>query len=124
MKNIDAIERWVAHFNNSNLDALVELYDEDAQIQVAFAPSVCSKAAIRALFEQYFAASSLQRIVRGLFTAAGGRVVLQWEDQEGVLGCNIYTFDNGRIRAQLEYFDQQSFRQLNGIEVPRATAAL
>ena len=118
MSNVNLIESWVAHFNSKDLDAIIDLYSEEAALHLAFGPRVESRVAIRGMFEEYFNATALHCEVESLYGAEGGRVVLQWRDTVGLLGCNVYTIREGRIVAQMNYFDQMSFFRLNGLPVP------
>ena len=43
-------------------------------------------------------------------------VVLEWQDSVGLLGVNIYDVVDGLIQRQRNYFDQLSFRHLNGLQ--------
>lgn len=112
------IERWVEHFNAGDAAGCAALYDEDASLHVTFVEPVQGVAAIRGMFEAYFAAASLHCIVERLYGADGGRVVLEWRDKVGLLGVNIYEIVDGRIRSQRNYFDQLSFLRLNGLPLP------
>lgn len=118
MSNTKIIERWVERFNAGDTAGCVELYAEGASLHVAFAPAVEGRTAVRELFEAYFAAAPLHCLVKHLYAAEGGRVVLEWEDNVGLLGVNIYEIDDGRIHRQRNYFDQLSFLRLNGLPLP------
>lgn len=61
------IEIWVEAFNRGDLDALVQLYSENAiNHQVAEAP-VEGKAAIRDMFSREFANAEMTCLVENLF---------------------------------------------------------
>lgn len=118
MSAIETIKRWVEAFNAGDVAGCAALYADDASLHVAFAEPVHGKGAITAMFEAYFAAAPLHCIVRHLYGADGGHVVLEWEDKVGLLGVNVYALADGRIRSQRNYFDQLSFLRLNGLPLP------
>lgn len=120
MSDTHIIEQWVTHFNARDVDGCVALYAEDATLHVAFADPATGRAAIQSMFTAYFAAAPMHCIVKHLYAAGGGRVVLEWQDKVGLLGVNVYELADGRIRAQRNYFDQLSFLRLNGLPLPTA----
>ena len=120
MSDTDIIEQWVKHFNAQDVDQCAALYAEDASLHIAFADPVNGRAAIHGMFTAYFAAAPMHCIVKQLYAAGGGRVVLEWQDKVGLLGVNIYDIADGRIRAQRNYFDQLSFLRLNNLPLPTA----
>ncbi|MFO0592031.1 MAG: nuclear transport factor 2 family protein [Polyangiaceae bacterium] len=120
MTNVNVIEQWVERFNNRDVDGCAELYSEDALLHVTFVDPVQGRAAIRGMFEGYFSAAPMHCIVKRMYSADGGRVVLEWQDKVGLLGVNIYDLVDGQIRHQRNYFDQMSFFRLNGLPLPAA----
>jgi len=118
--NSRIIEQWVERFNHRDVNGCAELYSEDASLHIAFVDPIQGKAAIRAMFEGYFSAAPMYCIVNALYSADGGRVVLEWKDKVGLLGVNIYEVVDGLIRHQRNYFDQISFLRLNGLPLPAA----
>ena len=118
MSNTELIEAWVERFNAGDVAGCAALYAEDASLHVSFADAVEGRAAIRAMFEAYFAAAPLHCLVRHLYAGGRGRVVLEWADKVGLLGVNIYEIVEGKIARQRNYFDQLSFLRLNGLPMP------
>lgn len=114
------IETWVERFNAGDAAGCAALYAEEATLHVAFAEPVRGAAAVRAMFEAYFAAARLHCVVERLYAGDGGRVVLEWRDRVGLLGVNIFEVQGGRVVAQRNYFDQLSFLRLNGLPLPPA----
>ncbi len=118
MNNSDVIRTWVERFNERDVAGCTDLYAEEASLHVSFADIVEGRAAIRAMFEAYFASAPMRCVVRQLYAADGDRVVLEWEDKVGLLGVNIYDLVDGTIARQRNYFDQLSFLRLNGLPLP------
>ena len=71
--------------------------------------------AIRAMFEQGFAAAEMTCIVDALHEA-GDVVALEWRDPLGLRGCGFFTVREGRIAFQRGYWDKLSF-----LKMPRLT---
>jgi limonene-1,2-epoxide hydrolase len=118
MNQDELIQRWVKVFNERDVAACSTLYAEGASLHVAFAPPVEGRAAIAEMFAAYFAAAPLHCLIKHLYGAEGGRVILEWEDAVGLLGVNIYEIEDGLIIRQRNYFDQLSFLRLNGLPTP------
>jgi len=119
MTYVSVIERWVEQFNRGSAAGCVALSAQDASLHVSFAPPVEGQAAIQGMFEAYFAAAPLHCLVKRLYAADGGHVVLEWQDKVGLLGVNIYEIADGLILRQRNYFDQLSFLRLNGLPLPK-----
>jgi len=119
MANVNVIEQWVEHFNSRDVTGCAALYAEDASLHVAFVDPMQGRAAIQGMFEAYFSAAPLHCIVKRLYAADGGHVVLEWQDKVGLLGVNIYEIEGGLIRRQRNYFDQLTFLRLNGLPMPQ-----
>lgn len=120
MSHVNLIEQWVERFNSRDVSGCATLYAEDASLHVAFVDPVRGRAAIQGMFEAYFAAAPMACIVKRLYAADGGHVVLEWQDKVGLLGVNIYEIVDGRIQSQRNYFDQLTFLRLNGLPLPQA----
>lgn len=120
MNNAGVIEQWVECFNARDVAGCAALYADDASLHVAFVDPVLGRAAIQGMFEAYFSAAPMHCIVKRLYAADGGRVVLEWQDKVGLLGVNIYDVVDGRIARQRNYFDQITFLRLNGLPMPQA----
>lgn len=120
MGEVLVVHQWVERFNQGDVAGCAALYAEHASLHVAFAEPVEGQAAIRGMFEAYFAAASLHCVVKRLYAADGGRVVLEWQDRVGLLGVNIFEIADGHIVRQRNYFDQLSFFRLNGLPLPTA----
>lgn len=108
--------RWVDAFNASDVEAIVALYSEDAtNHQVANAP-VQGKAAIRAMFEDEFAAAEMTCIVENIFED-GQWAILEWRDPLGLRGCGFFQVVHGKIVFQRGYWDKLSFLRQHNLPI-------
>jgi limonene-1,2-epoxide hydrolase len=118
MTNVNVIEQWVERFNSRDVVGCAALYADEASLHIAFVEPVQGRAAIQAMFDGYFSAAPMHCIVKHLYAAEGGHVVLEWQDKVGLLGVNIYEVADGLIQRQRNYFDQITFLRLNGLPMP------
>lgn len=117
MKASEVVLRWVELFNAGDVEQIIELYADAASLHVTFAEPVKGRAAIEAMFREYFAAGPLHCLVQSVHDA-GGSAVLEWQDKMGLLGCNIYEVEGRQIVRQRNYFDQLTFFRKLGIPLP------
>jgi limonene-1,2-epoxide hydrolase len=102
------VRRWIAAFNNADVDALAALYRPDAiNHQVALEP-VHGRDAIRAMFEREFAAATMECVPENLFED-GEWAILEWRDPNGLRGCGFFHVIDGHIALQRGYWDRLSF---------------
>ena len=102
------VRRWIAAFNNADVEALVALYRPDAtNHQVALEP-VHGRDAIRAMFEREFAAATMECVPENLFED-GEWAILEWRDPNGLRGCGFFHVIDGHIALQRGYWDRLSF---------------
>ena len=118
MKSKQIIQKWVDAFNRSDVDALTDLYAEDAvNHQVVFEP-LHGKEAIRQMFADEFAKAKMVCIVENIFED-GEWAILEWKDPMGLRGCGFFHIVNGKIVFQRGYWDQLSFLRQQGLPLPR-----
>ena len=118
MKSKQIIQKWVDAFNRSDVDALTDLYAEDAvNHQVVFEP-LHGKDAIRQRFAGEFAKAKMVCIVENIFED-GEWAILEWKDPLGLRGCGFFHIVNGKIVFQRGYWDQLSFLRQQGLPLPR-----
>lgn len=104
------VRKWVEAFNRADVEALANLYHEDAtNHQVALQP-VVGQAAIRAMFVREFAAAEMVCLVENLFED-GEWAILEWRDPLGLRGCGFFQCRDGRIVFQRGYWDRLSFEE-------------
>ncbi len=113
----ETVRAWVGAFNRADVEALAELYSEDAiNHQVMWQPIV-GRAAIREMFEREFARADMTCIVENLFED-GNWAILEWRDPTGLRGCGFFEIVDGRIHFQRGYWDQLSFLRQQGLPIP------
>jgi hypothetical protein len=105
------LERWIAAFNKADVDALSELYSEDAvNHQVANEP-VSGKRAIRQMFADEFAHADMVCIPENIFEDSDW-AILEWKDPKGFRGCGFFQIIQDKIVFQRGYWDKLSFQKL------------
>jgi limonene-1,2-epoxide hydrolase len=108
----EVLIQWVDAFNKADVNALSELYHDDAvNHQVANKP-VEGKAAIKRMFEDEFAAAEMVCIPENIFED-GEWAIMEWKDPEGLRGCGFFRVVDGKIKLQRGYWDKLSFMQLH-----------
>ena len=108
----EVLIQWVDAFNKADVNALAELYHDDAvNHQVANKP-VGGKAAIKRMFEDEFAAAEMVCIPENIFED-GEWAIMEWKDPEGLRGCGFFRVVDGKIKLQRGYWDKLSFMQLH-----------
>jgi len=113
----ELIKTWVEHFNNADINAIVELYREDAiNHQVANEP-VVGKKAILEMFKEEFAKADMVCIVENIFED-GDWAILEWKDPEGLRGCGFFHVIDGKIKFQRGYWDKLSFLRQHNLPFP------
>ncbi|MCP4110740.1 MAG: ester cyclase [Desulfobacteraceae bacterium] len=118
MKPKEVLEKFVAAFNNSDVDALADLYSEDAiNHQVAEQPVVGRKA-IRQMFVDVFVEAEMTCIVENTFED-GDWAILEWRDPLGLRGCGFFQIINSKIVFQRGYWDKLSFLRQQGLPIPK-----
>ena len=112
-KPIEILEKWIAAFNNADIEAISALYADDAiNHQVANEP-VIGKPAIRKMFADEFASAEMTCIPENLFQD-GEWAIMEWKDPSGLRGCGFFQIQDGKIVFQRGYWDKLSFLKLQG----------
>jgi limonene-1,2-epoxide hydrolase len=112
-KNI--IEKWVAAFNNANIDLLESLYAEDAVNHQMPSKPVIGKKAIGKMFRDEFKQAPEMHCIVIQIIEEGNWAVLEWKDPKGFQGCGFFKIENGLIKTQRGYWDKLSFYSLYNI---------
>ena len=116
MEPKEIIAKWVEAFNHRDVEALAELYHEDAiNHQVANEP-VVGKASIKQMFADGFAAAEMVCLVENIFEDADW-AILEWKDPLGLRGCGFFHITEGKIIFQRGYWDKLSFLKMHGLPI-------
>jgi limonene-1,2-epoxide hydrolase len=108
----DVLIQWVDAFNKADVNALAELYHDDAVNHEVANKPVEGKAAIKIMFEDEFAAAEMVCIPENIFEY-GEWAIMEWKDPEGLRGCGFFHVVDGKIKLQRGYWDKLSFMQLH-----------
>jgi len=112
----EILKQWVEHFNNADVEQLINLYDEDAvNHQVANKP-VKGKAAISEMFEKEFSQAEMTCIVENVFED-GEWAIMEWKDPLGLRGCGFFKVVNEKIVFQRGYWDKLSFLKTHNLPI-------
>jgi len=111
----DLLTIWIEAFNRADVEALCDLYADDAiNHQVANEP-VVGISGIKRMFEEEFAAAEMVCIPENIFED-GDWAIMEWKDPKGFRGCGFFHFENGKIIFQRGYWDKLSFLKLYDAE--------
>ena len=110
------LEQWVKAFNDADIEALINLYSDEAiNHQVANEP-VIGKEDIRKMFILEFAMASMVCLVESIFED-GEWAILEWKDPLGLRGCGFFHIQKGKIVFQRGYWDKLSFLKQQGLPI-------
>jgi len=99
MRPKEVLGKWVDAFNNADVEAMAELYDDNAiNHQVANEP-VEGKVAIKNMLVQEFSQAEMVCIVENMFED-GQWAIMEWRDPLGLRGCGFFHIVNGKILLQ------------------------
>lgn len=111
----DLLTIWIEAFNRADVEALCDLYADDAiNHQVANEP-VVGISGIKRMFEEEFAAAEMVCIPENIFED-GDWAIMEWKDPKGFRGCGFFHVENGKIIFQRGYWDKLSFLKLYDAE--------
>ncbi len=114
----EIVQKFVQAFNTADVDALAEIYSENAiNHQVAEHP-VEGREAIRKMFANGFAAADMTCIVENIFED-GEWGILEWRDPLGLRGCGFFHVVDGLIIFQRGYWDKLTFLRQHCIPLPQ-----
>lgn len=108
----EVIQKWIDAFNAADVQALADLYDDDAiNHQVVHEPLV-GKQAIKEMFAGEFAAYEMICIPENIFED-GEWAILEWKDPKGLRGCGFFKIQNDKITFQRGYWDKLSMLRIH-----------
>ena len=115
---IEVLEKWIAAFNRADIEAISELYADNAtNHQVANEP-VIGKSAIRQMFINEFALAKMTCIPENIFQD-GEWAIFEWKDPKALRGCGFFQVQNGKIVFQRGYWDKLSFLKQHNLPIPQ-----
>jgi limonene-1,2-epoxide hydrolase len=107
----EILEKWIDAFNRADVEALADLYAENAtNHQVANEP-VVGKNAIRQMFMTEFAQAEMVCIPENIFSD-GDWAIMEWKDPKGLRGCGFFHVVEDKIILQRGYWDKLSFLKM------------
>jgi len=116
MKPKDILLKWVDAFNNADVCAIANLYDDNAvNHQVANMP-IKGKQAIKEMFRSEFSIAKMVCIVENIFED-GDWVIMEWRDPLGLHGCGFFQIINEKIVHQRGYWDKLSFLKMHNLPI-------
>lgn len=116
MTPIEIVQKWIEAFNQSDLQTIVELYDDNAtNHQVANEP-VTGKKAIGEMFKREFQTAEMTCMPENIFQD-GEWAILEWKDPNGLRGCGFFQIRNNKIIFQRGYWDKLSFLKLHNLPI-------
>jgi hypothetical protein len=113
----EIVQLWVGYFNKKEINALADLYDEDAINHQVNTEPVYGREAIQKMFEEEFAKAEMVCIPENIFEE-GKWAILEWKDPLGLRGCGFFNIENGKIKFQRGYWDRLSFLRMHGLPIP------
>ena len=114
MRPKELVQVWVEAFNRADMDALTNLYEENATNHQVAENAVTGREAIRRMFREAFAAAEMICIVEQIFED-GEWAILEWRDPKGLRGCGFFHVCNNQIIFQRGYWDKLTFLKSHGI---------
>lgn len=111
------VEQFVERFNSADVEALMELYDENAVNHQVVTEPLVGRKEIRRMFEIEFGRAKMV-CVPEMIHESGSWAILEWSDPTGLRGCGFFQVENGKITRQRGYFDQLTFFRKQGLPVP------
>jgi len=117
MRPKEIVTQWVELFNQGNVNALADLYHDDAVNHQLANKSVTGRENIRAMFEGDFASAKMVCMVENIFED-GEWAILEWRDPLGLRGCGFFHVVDGKIKFQRGYWDKLSFLRQHNLPMP------
>ncbi len=117
MRPKEIIEKFVAYFNEANIEGLVSLYHDDAVNHQVANEAVEGIEKIRQMFQNEFADADMTCIVENVFED-GEWGILEWKDPLGLRGCGFFRVVDGKIKFQRGYWDKLSFLKMHQLPIP------
>ena len=113
----ETVREFVDAFNRGDVDALAELYSEDAVNHQVMNPPVRGREAIKEMFRAEFAAAKMTCIVENIFED-GEWAIMEWRDPLGLRGCGFFHVIDSIIVFQRGYWDKLTFLRQHNLPLP------
>ena len=122
------IQQFIEKFAAKDIDALCELYADDAINHQSPEPPLHGKVAIRESFKNFFAAFPGEKTDVVNIYEDGDWAIWEWKGYNDALrpdpdkryeiyGCGFFKIKNGKIVVQRGYWDKLEFLKSRGVEV-------
>lgn len=111
------VQKWVDTFNKKDIDALAELYTEDAINHQVNTEPLHGKEAIKQMFIEEFGNAEMVCIVENIFED-GQWGILEWKDPLGLRGCGFFKIEGDKIKFQRGYWDRLTFLKMHNLPMP------
>lgn len=109
MKPKDVLLQWIEAFNNADVDAITNLYDDNAvNHQVAKARPSAGNRLSGKCFRMNLAPPKWS-VSSKTYIEDGEWAILEWRDPLGLRGCGFFHILNDKIVFQRGYWDKLSF---------------
>ena len=115
MKLKETVEKWLAAFNNADVETLQSLYAEDAINHQMPNEAIDGRKAIGQMFRDEFKAAPEMHCIPVQIIEEGNWAVLEWRDPMDFRGCGFFEIKNGLIQTQRGYWDKLSFNKLYAV---------
>ena len=113
----EVVSKWIDAFNAGDVDAITNLYHDNAINHQVANDSVVGLDAIREMFINEFKTAKMVCIVENIFED-GQWAILEWKDPLGLRGCGFFQIVNEKILFQRGYWDKLSFLKQHNLPVP------
>jgi limonene-1,2-epoxide hydrolase len=111
MQPKELLLEWIHSFNKADVNALAELYHDDAVNHQVPNEPVQGKPGIATMFEKEFATAEMVCLPENIFED-GEWAIMEWKDPKGLRGCGFFHVIDGKIKLQRGYWDKLSLLQL------------
>lgn len=114
MRPVDVVLQWIDAFNRADVNALADMYTENAVNHQVPEEPVFGRKAIAKMFADEFAKAQMVCIRESIFED-GNWVIFEWKDPKGLRGCGFFKIVDDKIEFQRGYWDKLTFQKLYNI---------
>ena len=113
----EVVQNWIDAFNKIDIEAIADMYAENAINHQVVTEPLIGRAAIKQMFADEFARAEMVCIPENIFQD-GDWAMLEWRDPNGLRGCGFFQIQNDKIVFQRGYWDKLSFLKLHNLPIP------